>query len=113
MGTMEQIEILSWMTLDAVKKAAKVAETVGNLQTGPCMSIFCTIEEDYLELYYSDTGANFLRRYENKDEYDDALEKRKADEGEIPFEENRGYEDAFEDEVKEELHEIEDESEKF
>jgi len=110
---MEEIEILSWLTLDAVKNAAKVAETVGNLQTGPCKSVFCKIEEDYLELYYSDTGANFLRRYENKDEYDNALEKRKAEEGETPFEEDQGYEDAFEDEVKEEIHELEDDSEKY
>ena len=110
---MEEIEILSWLTLDAIKNTAEVKETVGNLQAGPCSSIFCKIEDDYLELYYSDTGANFLRRYENKDEYDDALEKRKAEEGEIPFEENRGYEDAFEDEVKEEINELEDDSEKY
>ncbi len=110
---MEEIEILSWLTLDAIKNAAKAAETVGNLQTGPCKSVFCKIEDDYLELYYSDTGANFLRRYENKEEYDDALEKRKAEEGETPFEEDQGYEDAFEDEVKEELHELEDDSETY
>ena len=110
---MEEIEILSWLTLDAIKNSAKVTETVGNLQTGPCISVFCEIEDDYLELYYSDTGANYLRRYENKDEYDDALEKRKKEEGESPFEENQGYEDAFEDEVKEEIHELEDDSETY
>ncbi len=110
---MEEIEISSWLTLDAVKKSAKVAETVGNLQTGPCKSIFCKIEDDYLELYYSDTGANYLRRYESKEEFDDALEKRKAEEGETPFEDDRGYEDAFEDEVKEEIHELEEDSEKY
>ncbi len=110
---MEEIEILSWLTLDAIKNAAKAAETAGNLQTGHCKSIFCKIEDDYLELFYSDTGANFLRHYENKDEYNDALEKRKEEEGETPFEEDRGYEDAFEDEVKEEIHEIKDDSEKY
>ncbi len=109
---MQEIEISSWLTLDAIKNAAKVAETAGNLQTGPCKSIFCKIEDDYLELYYSDTGSNFLRRYENKDECDDALEKRKKEEGEAPFVEGQGYEDAFEDEVKEEIHEREDDSEK-
>ncbi len=109
---MEEIEILSWLTLDALKNAAKVAETVGNLQTGHSKSIFCKIEDDYLELFYSDTGSNFLRRYENKDEYDDALGKRKNEEGEAPFEEDQGYEDAFEDEVKEEIREREDDSEK-
>jgi hypothetical protein len=109
---MEEIEILSWLTFDAIKNAAMVAETVGNLQTGHCKSIFCKIEDDYLELFYSDTGSNFLRRYENKDEYDDALEKRKEEEGEAPFEKDQGYEDAFEDEVKEEIHELKDNSEK-
>jgi hypothetical protein len=109
---MEEIEILSWLTLDALKNAAKAAETVGNLQTGHSKSIFCMIEDDYLELFYSDTGSNFLRRYENKDEYDDALGKRKKEEGEAPFEEDQGYEDAFEDEVKEEIREREDDSEK-
>ncbi len=110
---MEEIEILSWLTLDAIKNAAKAAETVGNLQTGPCKSIFCKIEDDYLELYYSDTSSNFLRRYENKDEYDNALGKRKKEEGEAPFVEGQGYEDAFEDEVKEEISELDDDSKKY
>jgi len=60
---MQEIEILSWLTLDAIKNAAKVAEIAGNLQTGPCKSIFCKIEDDYLELYYSDTGSYLLTRY--------------------------------------------------
>jgi len=110
---MEEIEILSWLTLDAIKNSAKVAETVGNFQTGSCKSIFCKIEDDYLELYYSDTGANFLRRFESKEEYDDARVKRKAEEGETPFEKDQGYEDAFEDEVKEEIDKLEDDSQKY
>ena len=77
---MQEIEVLSWLTLDAIKNAAKVAETVGNLQTGHCKSVFCKIEDDYLEIFYSDTGANFLRRYENKDDYNAGLEKRKEEE---------------------------------
>jgi len=110
---MQEIEIMSWLTLDAIKNTAKTAETVGNLQTGHCKYIFCKIEDYYLELYYSDTASNFLRRYENKHEHDDALEKRKKEEGEAPFVEDQGYEDAFEDEVKEEIHELEDDSEKY
>ena len=31
---MEEIEITSWLTLDAIKAAAKTEETVGNLQVG-------------------------------------------------------------------------------
>ena len=84
---MEEIEITSWMTLDAIKKKAKVVETVGNLQTGHSMSVFCIIEEDYLELYYSDTAANALRRYEDREEFDLALEGRKEEDGEVPFDE--------------------------
>ena len=110
---MEEIEILSWLTLDAIKNAARVSETVGNLQTGHSKSIFCMIEDDYLELYYSDTASNFLRRYEDKDEYELALENRKEEVGEAPYEESQGYEDAFEDEVKEESYDLEDDSEQY
>ena len=47
---MEEIEIMSWLTLDAIQKAADVTETVGDLQTGHCKSVFCEIEDDYMEL---------------------------------------------------------------
>lgn len=98
---MEEIEIISWLTLDAIKKKAKVVETVGNLQTGHSMSVFCIIEEDYLELYYSDTAANALRRYEDREEFDLALEERKEEDGETPFEEEEhdyGEDDEGDDE---------------
>lgn len=110
---MEEIEISSWITLDAIKKAAKVVETIGNLQTGHSMSVFCMIEEDYLELYYSDTASNFLRRYEDKDEFQVALEQRKEEEGETPYEDDRAYEEAFEDEESKEEDEFEDDTEKY
>ena len=73
---MEEIEISSWVTLDAIKKKAEVVETVGNLQTGHSMSVFCQIEDDLLELVYSDSAANYLRRYEAKDELEEAIEQR-------------------------------------
>jgi len=95
---MEEIEISSWLTLDAIKKAAKLVETVGNLQSGHNMSIFCKIEEDFLELCYSDTAANYLRRYEDKEEFEIALENRKEEEGETPYEEDRNFEENFEEE---------------
>lgn len=95
---MEEIEISSWLTLDAIKKAAKLVETVGNLQSGHSMSIFCKIEEDFLELCYSDTAANYLRRYEDKEEFEIALENRKEEEGETPYEEDRNFEENFEEE---------------
>jgi hypothetical protein len=110
---MEEMEIISWLTLDAIKKKAKVIETVGNLQTGHSMSVFCIIEEDYLELYYSDSAANALRRYEDRDEFDLALEERKEEDGETPFDEDEhDYDEDDGDDEEEEL-EAEDESEVF
>lgn len=88
---MEEIEVSSWLTLDAIKKTADTVETVGNLQAGHSMSVFCTIEEDYLELFYSDSAANILRRYEDRDELDVALERRKEEVGDAPFEEVKDF----------------------
>jgi len=90
---MEEIEVMSWLTLDAISNAAKSSETVGDLQVGHCKSVFCKIEEDYLELCYSDTTSNYLRRYEDKDEFEAALAQRKEEEGEMSYEENPGYKD--------------------
>jgi len=110
---MEEIEIMSWLTLDALKKKAEVVETVGNLQTGHSMSIFCIIEDDYLELCYSDSAANYLRRYEDREEFDLALEQRKEETGEAPYEEEEhAYEEDYEEEEEEEL-DAEDESDSY
>lgn len=110
---MEEIEITSWLILDAIKKKAQVVETIGNLQTGHSKSIFCIIEDDYLELFYSDSAANFLRRYENRDEFDTALEERKEEDGEAPYEEEeRDYDEDYEKEEEEELG-VEDESDNY
>lgn len=98
---MEEIEISSWLTLDSLKKAAEVKETVGNLQTGHGLSIFCVIEDDYLELFYSDMASNFIRRYEDKEEFQMAIEKRMEEVGDAPFEEDLGHEEAYEDEENE------------
>lgn len=97
---MEEIEITSWLTLDAIKKTAEIVEKVGNLQTGHNMSVFCKIEDDYLELCYSDTASNYLRRYEDKDELELALEQRKEEEGEAPYDEDHNFEENFEEEDK-------------
>jgi hypothetical protein len=113
---MEEIEITSWLTLDAIKKKAKVIDTVGNLQTGHSMSVFAIIEDDFLELAYSDSAANYLRRFEDRDEFDAALDERKEEDGEARFEEeDRDYdedEEEDEDEEAEEL-EVEDESDSY
>jgi len=110
---MEEIEILSWMTLDALKKAAEIQETVGDLQTGHCMSVFCKIDEDLLELCYSDTASNYIRRYEDKDELQLAVEKRKEEVGEAPYEEERGFNGDFGGDDVEDDFGPEDESENF
>ena len=95
---MEEIEISSWITLDAIKKKSEIIDTVGNLQTGHSMSVFCQIEEDYLELVYSDSTSNWLRRYDDKDDLEAAVETRKEEDGDAPYEEEREYEEEFESE---------------
>ena len=110
---MEEIEIMSWLTLDAIKKKAKIVETVGNLQAGHSMSVFGVIEEDFLELCYSDSAANTLRRYENQEEFDIALEQRKEEDGEAHYEDEPDYDKDDEDEEEEEEFDVEDESESY
>jgi hypothetical protein len=107
---MEEIEITSWLTLDAIKKVADVVETVGNLQTGHSMSVFCVIEDDYLELCYSDSASNYIRRYEDKDKFEIAIEKQREEGGEAPFEEEQDFDEDLEEE---EEFEIEEESDTY
>ncbi len=106
---MEELEVTSWLTLDAIKKSknAEIVETVGNLQTGHSKSVFCIVEEDYLELCYSDAASNTIRRFEDRDEFDEALEERKEDDGEALLE-NNGDKDLDEDEDEEEDEDLED-----
>ncbi|MBM3311209.1 MAG: hypothetical protein FJY80_06850 [Candidatus Aminicenantes bacterium] len=98
---MEEIEIASWLTLDALKKKAEIHETVGNLQTGHSMSVFCQIEEDYLELVYSDAASNELRRFEDKDEFEIGIQQRKEEDGDAPFDEDREVDDKYEEDEDE------------
>jgi hypothetical protein len=101
---MEEIEITSWLTLDAIKKAAKTEETVGDLQVGHCMSVFCSIEDDLLELCYSDTASNFMRRYEDREEFQLAIEKRKEEVGDSRYDDDVGFEENFaEEDIEKEL----------
>ncbi|MCU0244796.1 MAG: hypothetical protein MUE80_08785 [Acidobacteria bacterium] len=108
---MEEMEVTSWLTLDAIKKSksAEIVETVGNLQTGHTRSVFCIIEDDCLELCYSDAAANTIRRFEDRDEFDEALEERKADAGEAhDAGGGNGDTDYDEDEDEEEDEDLED-----
>jgi hypothetical protein len=62
------------------------------------ISVFCQIEEDFLELVYSDSTSNWLRRFDDKDELEAAVETRKEEDGDAPYEEEREYEEEFESE---------------
>ncbi len=94
---MEEIEISSWATLDALKKAADIVETVGNLHSDQEMYVFCVLEEDYLELGYSLAGSSYLRHYADEDEMAEALEKRR--EGlEVTVVDDEDYDEDLEDE---------------
>jgi hypothetical protein len=111
---MEEIDISSWVTLDALKKKADIAEIVGNLQTSHSMSVFCRIEDDFLELVYSDATANTLRRYEDKDEFEAAIEERKEEDGEAPFDDEHECEDDDDEEDEEEGEfELEEDSDSY
>jgi len=108
---MEEMEISSWTTLDVLKEAAEVVETVGDLQSGHWKSIFCVIEDDYLELGYVDTVTNFLRRFEDKDEFELAIERRREEAGETRFEDDNEFDENFTEDTEEE--DYEDDSETF
>lgn len=112
---MEEMEITSWMTLDAIKKskATEIVESIGNLQTDHSMSVFCVIEDDFLELCYSDSAANGLRRYDDRAEFEEALEERKEEEGEAPYEEDEDRDDDEDEDDEEVEFDGEDESEAY
>jgi hypothetical protein len=110
---MEEVELSSWITLDAIKKKAEIHETVGNLQTGHSMSVFCQIEDDFLELVYSDTTSNTLRRFEDKDEFEIGIQQRKEEDGEAPFDDDKEFDDknSDDDDDDDEDYDVEDEAE--
>ena len=109
---MEEIELASWMVLDAIKDVADVVETVGDVQTGHWKSVFCVVDEDFLELGYVDTAASFLRRFEDREEFDLAIESRKEDLGETPFDEDDEDFADYDDDESDDF-EFEDDSEDF
>jgi hypothetical protein len=49
-------------------------------------------------LVYSDSTTNWLRRFDDKDELEAAVETRKEEDGDAPYEEEREYEEEFESE---------------
>jgi hypothetical protein len=113
---MEEMEATSWLTLDAIRKSksADVVETVGNLQTGHSKSVFLVIEDDYLELCYSDAASNTIRRFEDRDEFEEAIEERKSDDGEahISGDGDKDYDEDEDEDIKDGFS-VEDESETY
>jgi len=95
---MQQIEVVSWKTLNALKQAATIEEIIGDLDTNEQMAVFCSIEEDYLELYFSELESNYIRHYEDEEEFLKYIETRKNEFGEEDFDSMDYYEDeGFED----------------
>jgi hypothetical protein len=90
---MEQIEVISWKTLDAVKQASHILETIGDLDTNEQMAIFCSIEEDFFELYYSELESNYVRHFEDEEEMYKYLDIRKNEFGEEDFDSVDYYEE--------------------
>jgi hypothetical protein len=94
---MEQIEVISWKTLDAIKQGAQILETMGDLDTNEQMAVFCSIEEDFFELYYSELESNYIRHFEDEEEMYKYLDIRKNEFGEDDFDAADYYDEDDED----------------
>lgn len=83
---MEQLEVISWKILDALKNSAtKIFKTIGDIDTDEQMSVFCQIEEDYLELFYSEVESSYIRRFDDEDKFFSSIEGRKEELGEEDY----------------------------
>ncbi|HLP48500.1 MAG TPA: hypothetical protein VK186_16255 [Candidatus Deferrimicrobium sp.] len=79
---MEQIEVISWKALDALRHAAThIEEVFGDLDTNEQMAVFCSVEEDFLELYYSELEGNYIRRFEDEEEMRKYITQRRSEFG--------------------------------
>lgn len=101
---MEQIEVISWKTLDALKQAAThIEEIIGDIDTHEQMAVFCSVEEDFLELYYSELEGNYIRHFDDEEEMLKHMTLRKNEFGESDFDSVEYYdEDGSYDEGNEE-----------
>lgn len=97
---MEQLEVVSWKILDAIKEAAtKTVEVIGDLDTFEHMSVFCQVDDDFLELYYSELDSNFIRHFDDEEEFSKTLALRKNEFGEEDLDKMEFYDDeSFDDE---------------
>ena len=91
---MQQIEVISWKTLDAIKQAsAHIFDTIGDLDTNEQMAIFCSVEDDFFELYYSELESNYIRHFEDEEEMYKYMEVRKDEFGEEEFDSTEYYDE--------------------
>ena len=96
---MEQIEVMSWQTLDALKdSASKIIETISDLDTDDHMSIFIKIDEDYIELYYSEVDSNYIRHFDDEEELFKYIDERNGELGDEKFDTIGYYDDEEKDE---------------
>lgn len=103
---MEQLEIISWKILDALKNStSKIYKTIGDIDTDEQMSVFCQIEEDYLELFYSEVESSYIRRFDDEDEFFSSIDGRKEEMGEEDFDTLNYFdeENAFENDSTEDF----------
>jgi hypothetical protein len=89
----EQIEVVSQQTLDALKSHAKIVKVIGDADAIEHVSIFCRIEDDYLELLYSELEGNYIRHFEDEDEFLSTLESRKSELGEDELDDLMDFKD--------------------
>jgi hypothetical protein len=76
---MEQMEVVSWKTLDTIKHAARMVETIGDIESNRQTAVFCAIEEDFFELSYNELETSYLRRFEDEDEMYRHIDMRKRE----------------------------------
>jgi len=91
---MEQIEVNSWEMLNALKASAtKIFETIGDIDIDEQASVFCSIEDDYIELYYNGVESNYIRHFDNEEEFFQFIEIRKNELGEENFQPTDYYDE--------------------
>ena len=88
------MEVISWKALDALRHAAThIEEVLGDLDTNEQMAVFCSIEEDFLELYYSELEGNYIRRFEDEDEMRKYIAQRRSEFGDNEYDSSDYYSD--------------------
>ena len=91
---MQQIEVSSWKTLDALRNGStQIHRTIGDLDTNEQMAVFCSLEDDFLELYYSELETNYIRHFDDEDDMHKHIENRKDEFGEEDFGSPEYYDD--------------------